>query len=170
MAEALPDLLACCQVIHQCGEGPEGTGADLKMLQEKRESLPAHLKARYHVQPYIGDEIGDVYALASLVVGRAGAGTVNELANLGKPSILVPLPGAAGNEQEANARALEAEGGAVVLLQPNLTPASLTQAVCPLIINHTHLNRMSQSARHLATPQAADLIIDELLNLAKRET
>jgi UDP-N-acetylglucosamine--N-acetylmuramyl-(pentapeptide) pyrophosphoryl-undecaprenol N-acetylglucosamine transferase len=165
VAEALPDLLQCCQVIHQCGEGPEGTGADLKMLQEKRESLPPNLKARYAVRPYIGDEIGDVYARASLVLGRAGAGTVNELANLGKPSILVPLPGAAGGEQEANARALESRGGAIVLLQPDLTPSTLTEAVCPLITDPARLAQMRESARHLATPHAADLIIDELLGL-----
>src|SRR5262249_1915680 len=123
--DALPRLLECCQVVHQCGNGPDGTGADLHMLQEAREVLPVEKQARYRVQAYVGDELGDLYALASLVVGRSGAGTVNELANLGKPSILVPLPGAAGGEQEANARAQEKEGGAVVLLQSDLTPDSL---------------------------------------------
>src|SRR5204863_8225363 len=133
--DALPKLLECCQVIHQCGEGPDGSGEDLKALSEAKEALAPGLKARYHVQPYIGDEIGDVYALASLVVGRAGAGTVNELANLGKPSVLVPLPGAAGGEQEANARALEAEDGAVVLLQNDLTAETLAKTACSLIDN-----------------------------------
>ena len=105
---ALPDLLGVCQVIHQCGEGPDGSGEDLESLQAARAALPPHLQERYRVQAFVGDEIADVYALASLVVGRAGAGTVNELANLGKPSILVPLPGA--KEQAANAHALEAGG------------------------------------------------------------
>jgi UDP-N-acetylglucosamine--N-acetylmuramyl-(pentapeptide) pyrophosphoryl-undecaprenol N-acetylglucosamine transferase len=97
--DALPRLLDCCQVVHQCGEGPAGTGEDLKMLQAARSALPPEQQARYRVQPYVGDELGDLYALASLVVGRAGAGTVNELANLGKPSVLVPLPGAAGGQR-----------------------------------------------------------------------
>lgn len=164
---ALPRLLECCQVVHQCGGGPDGSGADLALLQRAREELPQRLQARYRVQAYVGDEIGDVYALAALVVGRAGAGTVNELANLGKPSILVPLPGAAGGEQEANARTLELEGGAIVLLESNLTLDSLVGQACSLINDPARISSMSQGARKLSTVGAADLIIDELLRLAK---
>ena len=162
--DALPRLLECCAVIHQCGEGPEGSGDDLRALREGRESLPSEKRARYWVQPYVGDEIGDVYALAALVVGRAGAGTVNELANIGKPSILVPLPGAA--EQEANARALEHEGGAVVVMQDALTPDSLVETVCGLVGDRDRLQQMGAGAKRLARPGAADAIIDELLRLA----
>lgn len=163
---ALPRLLECCQVIHQCGEGPDSSGGDLRLLNEAREGLPPTLRARYRVQAYVGEELGDVYALTSLVVGRAGAGTVNELAALGKPSILVPLPGAAGGEQEANARALEKEGGAVVLMQDDLTPDTLVETVCGLIMDATRLARMSEDARKLAMPGAADAIVDALLALA----
>ncbi|MDQ3705714.1 MAG: undecaprenyldiphospho-muramoylpentapeptide beta-N-acetylglucosaminyltransferase [Chloroflexota bacterium] len=165
--EALPRLLACCQVLHQCGEGPDGSGDDLRVLAQTREQLPPDLRQRYHVQAFVGEEIGDVYALASLVVGRAGAGTVNELASLGKPSVLVPLPGSAGGEQEANARAIEKEGGAVVLLQSDLTPDSLTEAVCALIGDTTRLRTMGEGAGKLAMPGAADAIIDELMRLVK---
>jgi UDP-N-acetylglucosamine--N-acetylmuramyl-(pentapeptide) pyrophosphoryl-undecaprenol N-acetylglucosamine transferase len=164
--DTLAGVLECCQVIHQCGEGPDGSGEDLKALNVAREALPPELKPRYHVQPYIGDEIGDVYALASLVVGRAGAGTVNELANLGKPSVLIPLPGAAGGEQEANARTLEKEGGAVVLLQNDLTADTLIETVCHLIDDPTQLNAMRQGALKLSTSGAADAIVDELLRLS----
>ena len=163
---ALPRLLECCQVVHQCGQGPDGSGADLALLQAAKESLPPYLQARYRVQAYVGEEIGDVYALASLVVGRAGAGTVNELANLGKPSILIPLPGAAGGEQEANARTLEREGGAAVLLESGLTADSLVEQVFGLITNIAKLASMSQGARKLSTAGAADTIIDELLRLS----
>lgn len=167
--EALPRLLACCQVLHQCGEGPDGSGDDLRALLQAREDLPPDLQRRYHAQAFVGEEIGDVYALASLVVGRAGAGTVNELVSLGMPSVLVPLPGSAGGEQEANARALEKEGGAVVLLQGDLTPDSLVTTVCGLVRDTARLKTMSQGAGKLAMPGAADAIIDELLRLAKRE-
>jgi UDP-N-acetylglucosamine--N-acetylmuramyl-(pentapeptide) pyrophosphoryl-undecaprenol N-acetylglucosamine transferase len=166
--DALPRLLARCQVLHQCGEGPDGSGDDLRDLQAARDALPQEQAKRYRVQAYVGDEIADVYALASLVVGRAGAGTVNELANLGKPSVLVPLPGAAGGEQEANARSLEQEGGAVVLLQTDLTPHTLTTTVSYLIADPARLASMSEGARKLATPGAADAIVDELLRLARK--
>ncbi len=160
--DALPGLLECCQVIHQCGQGPDGSGEDLKALNEAREALPTEQKARYHVQAYVGDEVGDVYALASLVVGRAGAGTVNELANLGKPSVLIPLPGAAGGEQEANARALEAEGGAIVLLQNNLSADALVGTVCGLVRDPQQLAAMRAGAIKLSTHGAADVIVDEI--------
>src|SRR5205807_332916 len=104
--------------------------------------LSPEQKARYKVQAYVGEELGDIYALCSLVLGRAGAGTVNELANLGKPSVLVPLPGAAGGEQEANARALESVSCAVVILESSLTPVSLTDTVCALIADPARLSRM----------------------------
>jgi UDP-N-acetylglucosamine--N-acetylmuramyl-(pentapeptide) pyrophosphoryl-undecaprenol N-acetylglucosamine transferase len=163
--DALPRLLECCAVIHQCGEGPEGSGEDLRALRDAREALSTEQQARYWVQPYVGEEIGDVYALAALVVGRAGAGTVNELANLGKPSILVPLPGAA--EQEANARAIERESGAVVVMQEALTSDSLVETVCGLLGDRDRLQQMGAGANRLARPGAADRIIDELLKLAR---
>ncbi|HYP42359.1 MAG TPA: glycosyltransferase, partial [Chloroflexia bacterium] len=165
--DALPRLLACCQVVHQCGEGPDGSGDDLRALQLARETLPPDLRRRYHVLAFVGEELGDVYGLASLVVGRAGAGTVNELASLRKPAVLVPLPGSAGGEQEANARALEKEGGATVLLQSDLTPDSLAGTVCDLVADSARLRSMREGAGKLAMPGAADAIIDELLRLAK---
>ncbi len=167
--EALPRLLDCCQVVHQCGEGPDGSGDDLRALQQAHEELSSQQKGRYHVQAFVGDEIGDVYALASLVVGRSGAGTVNELASLGKPSVLVPLPGSAGGEQEANARALEKEGGATVLLQTNLTPDNLIATVCSLITDPARLKEMGEDAKKVARPGAADAIVDELLRLVAGE-
>jgi UDP-N-acetylglucosamine--N-acetylmuramyl-(pentapeptide) pyrophosphoryl-undecaprenol N-acetylglucosamine transferase len=167
---ALPRLLKCCQVLHQCGDGPDGSGDDLRALRAAREALLPEQRARYRVQAYVGDEIGDVYALATLVLGRAGAGTVNELATLGKPSILVPLPGAAGGEQEANARALEKEGGTVVLLQDALTADSLVKTVCDLVADSERLRRMGGGASALSNPRAADAIIDELLALARSRT
>jgi UDP-N-acetylglucosamine--N-acetylmuramyl-(pentapeptide) pyrophosphoryl-undecaprenol N-acetylglucosamine transferase len=162
---ALPELLGLCQVIHQCGEGPDGSGADLKSLQAASAVLPTHLQGRYHVQAFVGDEIADVYALATLVVGRAGAGTVNELANLGKPSILVPLPGA--KEQAANARMLEQEGASVTISQDELTPQTLISAVTGLVSQPEKLAGMSAAARKLSSAGAADKIIAELMRLAK---
>ncbi len=161
---ALPDLLQLAQVIHQCGEGPDGSGEDLRSLQAAREGLSAEQKGRYAVQVFVGDEIADVYALAQVVVGRAGAGTVNELANLGKPSVLVPLPGAL--EQRANAETLEREGGAVVIAQEKLTPEALVSAVGGLLGDAGRLVEMREGALKLATVGAADRIIDELLRLA----
>jgi UDP-N-acetylglucosamine--N-acetylmuramyl-(pentapeptide) pyrophosphoryl-undecaprenol N-acetylglucosamine transferase len=93
---------------------------------------------------------------------------VNELANLGKPSVLIPLPGAAGGEQEANARALEAEGGAIVLPQSDLSADALDEAVCGLVSDQQRLTAMRAGALKLSTGGAADVIVDELMRLGVR--
>jgi UDP-N-acetylglucosamine--N-acetylmuramyl-(pentapeptide) pyrophosphoryl-undecaprenol N-acetylglucosamine transferase len=86
------------------------------------------------VRPYL-DDMADAYAVADLVLSRAGASTLGELAALGKPSILVPYPYAAEGHQAANAARFEAAGGAVVLtdreLQAGGLAALLAQTVQP---------------------------------------
>jgi UDP-N-acetylglucosamine--N-acetylmuramyl-(pentapeptide) pyrophosphoryl-undecaprenol N-acetylglucosamine transferase len=67
------------------------------------------------VRPYVGAELRDVYAAAALLVGRSGAGTVTECCNLCVPAVFIPLPGASGDEQAANAGLGWRRAGAVVL-------------------------------------------------------
>jgi UDP-N-acetylglucosamine--N-acetylmuramyl-(pentapeptide) pyrophosphoryl-undecaprenol N-acetylglucosamine transferase len=154
VGEALPRLLEICQILHQCGDNPE-TG-DHRWLQERTQTLPARLGARYALRPYVGSELRDVYAAATLVVGRSGAGTVNECCNLGLPAVLVPLPGAGGDEQTANARLVEKAGGAVVLPQPELSPEGLVDLLTRLLTRRTELAAMGTRARTLAAPDAAE--------------
>jgi len=154
VGEALPRLLEICQILHQCGDNPE-TG-DHRWLQERAQILPARLGARYALRPYVGSELRDVYAAAALVVGRSGAGTVNECCNLGLPAVLVPLPGAGGDEQTANARLVEKAGGAVVLPQPELSPEGLVDLLTRLLTRRTELAAMGTRARTLAAPDAAE--------------
>src|SRR4029077_17099959 len=102
---------------------------DLAWLRDEAARLPPPLAARYRVVALVGEELGDLYAAASLVVGRAGAGTVTELAALGLPAILVPLPGTRGDEQTANARVLADAGAAVLLPEADLTPERLVREI-----------------------------------------
>ncbi len=153
-AEALPRLLELCQILHQCGDNAE-TG-DHRWLQERARALPPRLGARYAVRPYVGAELRDVYAAAALLVGRSGAGTVNECCNLGLPAVFVPLPGAGGDEQTANARLVEAAGAAVVLPQAELSPERLVDVLTRLLADRVELAAMGTRARTLATPEAAE--------------
>ena len=125
---ALTPLLEVTQLVHQAGDNVYG---DLAWLRSEAARLPPPLAARYQVLALVGEELGDLYAAASLVVGRAGAGTVTELAALGLPAILVPLPGARGDEQTANARVLADAGAAVLLPETELTPERLVREVEP---------------------------------------
>jgi len=153
VGNALPRLLAICQIIHQCGDNAE-TG-DHRWLQERARALPPATQPRYAVRPYIGSELRDVYAAAALLVGRAGAGTVAECCNLGVPAVFIPLPGASGGEQAANARVVEAAGGAVVLPEGDLTPERLVDALTRLLADLAGLKAMGARARALAAPDAA---------------
>lgn len=154
VGEALPRLLAMCQILHQCGDNAE-TG-DHRWLLERARTLPARIATRYVVKPYIGPELRDVYAAAALLVGRSGAGTVNECCNLGLPALFVPLPGAAGDEQTANARLVASAGGAVLLPQADLDAERLVEALTRLLANAAALRAMGARARALAAPDAAE--------------
>jgi len=161
---ALAPLLEVTQLVHQSGDNIHG---DLAWLRGKAGRLPPPLGARYRAVAYVGEELGDLYAAASLVVGRAGAGTVTELAALGLPAILVPLPGARGDEQTANARVLTEAGAAVLLPERELTPERLVGEVRALLAEPVRLRAMAERARSLATPDAAERLVDLILGLAR---
>jgi len=153
VGEALPRLLAVCQILHQCGDNAE-TG-DHAWLRDRARALPPAIQPRYVVRTYVGAELRDVYAAAALLVGRSGAGTVNECCSLGLPAVFIPLPGASGGEQAANAGLVEAAGGAVVLPQLDLTAERLVDTLTRLLADRAALDAMGASARALATPDAA---------------
>ena len=166
VGEALVALLVQAQVIHQCGDNP-ATG-DRIWLEERRAALPPALARRYTLKPWVGEELAPIYAAASLVIGRAGAGTVNECCHLGVPALYVPLPGASGDEQMANARVVERAGGCAVLPQSELTPARLVDRVRELLADTAALKQMGDRARGVAVPDATERIVEVLMNVARR--
>ncbi|MEM9710787.1 MAG: undecaprenyldiphospho-muramoylpentapeptide beta-N-acetylglucosaminyltransferase [Actinomycetota bacterium] len=95
-----------------------------------------------------------------LAVCRAGASTVAELAVTGTPAILVPLPGAPGDHQTANARGLEGAGAAVVLPDADLEPSTLRGAIDGILADTDRLDRMAAAARGFARPDAAARVAD----------
>jgi len=159
------DLLSQAQVIHQCGDNRE-TG-DLAWLQAQRAALPPALARRYTVLPWVGAELAGIYAAASLAISRAGAGTVNECCHLGVPALYIPMPGASGDEQTANARLVTRAGGGAILPQAELTPPVLLAQVRRLLADAADLKNMGERARTLAIPDAADRLVDLLLEVCE---
>jgi UDP-N-acetylglucosamine--N-acetylmuramyl-(pentapeptide) pyrophosphoryl-undecaprenol N-acetylglucosamine transferase len=164
VGEILAPLLELTQVIHQCGDTPE-TG-DRPWLDQAARALPPRLRKRYALLPYIGAELKDVYAAAALVIGRSGAGTVNECCQLGLPALYVPLPGTSGDEQTANARLVATAGGAILYPQVALTPAGLLDGVRKLLAQPGELQLMGERARSLAVPDAAERIVRLIAEVA----
>ena len=123
-------------------------------------------KLTVRVLPFI-DRMELAYAAADVAVCRAGASTVHELAVVGLPSILVPLPIARRHEQHANARMLVDVGAASILDDSHATPEGLAASVEPLLADPGARARMREAAREVARPDAATAIADWILALAK---
>jgi UDP-N-acetylglucosamine--N-acetylmuramyl-(pentapeptide) pyrophosphoryl-undecaprenol N-acetylglucosamine transferase len=109
------------------------------------------------VVPYIYD-VDKVYAASDLMICRSGAITISELQMMGIPSILIPSPYVTANHQEHNARSLERDGGAVVILENELNADILYEKICTLISNKDLLKKMSESATKNSMPDAVEKI------------
>lgn len=122
MRKILPDLLADFQIIHLCGKG-------------KLDSSLADTKGYVQFE-YITDELADLFAACDMVVSRAGANAICEIAALGKPNLLIPLSlEASRGDQILNAQSFERQGLSKVLLEENMTEESLLAAIRELYAN-----------------------------------
>ena len=106
-------------------------------------------------------------AAAHLVVGRAGASTVSELAVIGRPSILVPFPHALDQDQAANAAMLEAAGGATVVPQSEFTPERLVVLLRKALADPQGLQAAAEAAKAAGVVDAADRLADLVLGIAR---
>jgi len=161
VGEIISQLVKTSNVFHQCGH--LNAFGDFEKLEEIRNKLPDDLKNRYRVKKYLdGKEMGTLLYKADLVVSRAGANTITELAALGKPCILIPLPWLYQNEQEKNARMLEKVGIAEVLLQKDLSPENLLKLVKKMLKNLSYYQKNGSKAKKLVSLRAAEKIVDLL--------
>jgi UDP-N-acetylglucosamine--N-acetylmuramyl-(pentapeptide) pyrophosphoryl-undecaprenol N-acetylglucosamine transferase len=169
--ESLSEILKHCYVIHQSGSRQGTETADLKRLQSVRASLSPELQGRYYVTPLMrSEQIGDVFTLADLIVGRSGAGTANEVAALGKPAIWVPLIPTGGDEQRRIANEFAKVGAAVVIPNPQLTPNLLAKSIASILQDEDRRRRMAVSARSLHIPSAVQRLSEIVLTLTGRHS
>ena len=166
IAALLPELLETCQIVHQTG--PASAHGDAEKLKAAQQSLPQHLQRRYWVVDVIGPEMADVMAAATLVVSRSGAGTVTEIASYGPAAILIPLPGAGGDEQTRNAQVLSDIDAAILIPQSDATPERLSREIRALLADDERRAKMTAAARTRSHHGAASRVADELLRLAGR--
>ncbi|MBW1860853.1 MAG: undecaprenyldiphospho-muramoylpentapeptide beta-N-acetylglucosaminyltransferase [Deltaproteobacteria bacterium] len=118
------------------------------------------------IMPFIQD-MAEAYHLADIVVSRAGATTVSELAALGKPSILIPYPHAANRHQEINARMLVQAGGAEMMLQEDLSGEGLAGILMKYMNNRRDLREMGAQAQKMGQGDAAKDIVNQLVDMIK---
>ena len=104
---------------------------------------------------------------AHLIIARSGASTVAELAAIGRPAILVPLPHALDQDQLANAAALAAAGGALLIRQSDFTSERLSQELAVLLADPVKLSAMAAASRKVGRADAAERLADEVMRVAR---
>ena len=119
------------------------------------------------VAPFFTD-MGERLAAAHLVICRAGASTVAELAVAGRPAILVPYPHALDHDQAENARSLAEAGGAWLMPESELTPATLARRLADLMGAPEQLREAAEAAKGQGRADAAELLADMVERVARR--
>jgi UDP-N-acetylglucosamine--N-acetylmuramyl-(pentapeptide) pyrophosphoryl-undecaprenol N-acetylglucosamine transferase len=149
-----------------------GLRARLAIVQQARDEDMRRVRDAYaklsvsaEIAPFFADLPGRI-AASHLIVSRSGASTVAELAAIGRPAILVPLPHALDQDQFANAGVLEAAGGAIRLIQDNFTPRRLAGEIAALAAAPQRLAAMATAARSVGRLDAADRLADLVLTVA----
>lgn len=163
MSEVLPEALSLLD--------PD-VRARLRVTQQARPEDIEQVRAAYaasgveaELSSFFNDMPGQM-SLAQLVIARAGASTVAELAVIGRPSILVPLPHALDNDQLANANALAFAGGATVTPQDRFTPQFVAQMIADRLADPASLAAAAEAAKRVGAPDAAQRLADVVLAAA----
>jgi len=156
-SDVVPDALARL---------PDAIRVRLMVAQQSRAEDLERVRSAYaasritaELAPFFPD-VADRLEAAHLVIARAGASTVAELAIAGRPAILVPLPGAIDDHQTANAQGLADAGGGWVMPQPGFTVGALTDRLANLLADPAALAQAALYARRVAQPEAADALAD----------
>jgi len=154
---ALQQVKGAIEVWHQTGK------KQFDAMQRAYENAPFNTR----ISPFIED-IAAAYAWADMVICRAGALTISELAQAGVASLLVPYPYAVDDHQTYNARFLSEKGAAILLPQNELTVNKLTTLMTQLYNTPDHIQAMSMAARDCATPTALQQVVDLILKITKK--
>ncbi|MDP3985694.1 MAG: UDP-N-acetylglucosamine--N-acetylmuramyl-(pentapeptide) pyrophosphoryl-undecaprenol N-acetylglucosamine transferase [bacterium] len=148
---SLPELTKFCQIVHLTGKGK---------LLTTHYSLPT--TARYHPFELLTKEMADAFTVADVVVARAGVGTITELAALGKPAILIPMP---GTHQEANVKYLTDRNAAIGMSQVGLKPEQFAAAIQNLINDQSKREALQQEIKKINPANAVDRFIKIILEI-----
>jgi UDP-N-acetylglucosamine--N-acetylmuramyl-(pentapeptide) pyrophosphoryl-undecaprenol N-acetylglucosamine transferase len=167
VVQALPELLQFCQILQISGQ---------KLFDETRlqadsimEDLDDATRQRYRLVPYLSDDMPIALQAAELVICRAGAATLSELAILGKPSILVPLPPALGSSpQEINAATFGNAHAAHVIRNGDLKRKPLIDRVQSIVGSPAQLLAMTNALKTFARPLATQQIVETIVRLAHK--
>lgn len=159
----LREILDLAQVIHQAG--PANFQEVKKEADFILQSLDDFYKKRYHLEGYLEEDLKDAFAAADLVLSRAGAGAIFEIAAFAKPAILIPLEESAGDHQKFNAYEYAKTGAAIVIEEPNFKSSIFLVQAQKILTDLDLKRKMSEAAKSFAKPEAAKKIAEEIIGL-----
>ncbi len=138
------------------------------IIKEELEKYQINIRniSNMKIEPYIYN-MEEVLNVVDVAIGRAGAMTVTEITNLGKPSILIPLPNVSHDHQYHNAKVLENVGAAKIILNDELTGEKLNKTIEEIILNPTEMKKMGENALKISTKDAEEKIYKEIEKLVK---
>lgn len=138
------------------------------IIKEELETLNMNINniSNMKILPYIYN-MEDLMNIVDVIVARSGAMTITEISNLGKPSILVPLPNVSHNHQLYNAKALEKVKAAKIILDNEINAKILNKTIEEIILNKQKMTDMGKNALKISTKDAEDKIYDEIRKLVK---
>ncbi|MBI3887488.1 UDP-N-acetylglucosamine--N-acetylmuramyl-(pentapeptide) pyrophosphoryl-undecaprenol N-acetylglucosamine transferase [Candidatus Microgenomates bacterium] len=146
VVEILDVIAKKYRIVHQTGEW----------------EAPQNVKNYFPSKFFNSNEMARQLSSAKMIVSRAGANTVEEVAYLGKPTIFIPIPWSSGNEQEKNAKALVDLGMAEMILQKDLTGKKLLETINKIDKNYDRYVESAYKAKLLVDPRAAEKIAEEV--------
>jgi UDP-N-acetylglucosamine--N-acetylmuramyl-(pentapeptide) pyrophosphoryl-undecaprenol N-acetylglucosamine transferase len=157
----LPKLLKKWQTIHLTGKNEYES-----VLQEAGKLGVKAAHGGYHPYPFLFDELWHAFSAADLVVSRAGANALTEIAANAKPAIIVPIEGSANKHQEQNAFAFSQAGAAVVLGQDNLGENIFFEKIEQVLEDKEFNFELRERIKKFYNPKAAEIIAGEIIKLA----
>lgn len=160
--QILAKIIENFEIIHQCGDK---NYEEIKSASDKL--LSDDFRKYYHLYPFLRDELKDAYAACDLIISRAGASNIFEIAAAGKASIIIPFPDAASDHQNFNAFDYARSGATVVLTQENLTEHILLEKIEYLMVNNELRQKMEERAKDFSRPDAAKKIAGKILEIMK---
>lgn len=162
--EILPQLLKNFEIIHQCGEN------NFQLVKaESRILISEEEEKFYHLFSFLREhELRRAYAIADLIVSRAGSGSIFEIAAAGKPSILIPLPEAAQNHQVKNAYAYQESEACIVIEEANFTSHFFLERIQAIFSKTDEFLKMVKGAKNFARPQAAKIIAHYIVDYLRK--
>lgn len=159
---ALNELLQKYNVIHQTGSHSQLN--DRQMLEEKYASLEPRPQGAYIVKEFVyGNEVGEAYTKANVVVARSGAHTTAEILALEKPAVLIPIPWVSHNEQMENAKMVESAGLGVIVEEKDLRSESLLDAIGKMVSAPENFKLKDRSFKEAVSLDTAAVIVNEIL-------